>query len=191
MAYSTGLLFLIGVLSFHLPEFQARPTDFWCNYQVRKKLEERIEELSKNMVDCTGADTLPSPLLLPRVLVHAEEWTNKTLQQKRREVVSTLQAFQEGLEGGRTESFAPCQIHVLRKLTHHVTTHLLIVQQIQIEDDTEIPSESSTTEIHNSITAVLGQFLRLLRGKVERLAVDLQESICSHRRTTEAPDSGV
>ncbi len=44
------LLLLIGVISCHLPEVQARPIEFWCNCKNRKIMEGKIEALKEDMV---------------------------------------------------------------------------------------------------------------------------------------------
>lgn len=44
------LLLLLAVISSHLPEVHARPTDFWCNCQARKNMENSIEGLKDNRV---------------------------------------------------------------------------------------------------------------------------------------------
>lgn len=55
-AAAVGLLLLLlctGVFSSQLPPVQARPSDFWCNYHVRRDMERRTEELNQDMVKDT------------------------------------------------------------------------------------------------------------------------------------------
>lgn len=44
------LLLLIGVISSHLPDVQAKDTDFWCNFRARKRMEDKISCLQREMV---------------------------------------------------------------------------------------------------------------------------------------------
>lgn len=194
MAYSRLLLLLIGVISSHLPEVQARPTDFWCNRQARKNMEERIERLKTDMAGCVGADTLPSPVQLPCVSVHTAEWANKTLHQKRAEVVGALQMFRDGVQGARNQTTLDCKTSLLEKLGHHIANYLAIVNRLQIQDSTMTPPHSAVQNCssRNSTSEVLKQYGNLLKGKLERLAIDLQDGICKveHRTTnTKGPCS--
>ncbi|XP_074496353.1 thrombopoietin-like isoform X2 [Sebastes fasciatus] len=194
MAYSRLLLLLIGVISSHLPEVQARPTDFWCNRQARKNMEERIEMLKTDMAGCVGADTLPSPVQLPCVSVHTAEWANKTLHQKRSEVVGALQVFRDGVQGARNQTTLDCQTSLLEKLGHHIANYLAIVNRLQIQNGTVTPPHFAVQNCssRNSTSEVLKQYGNLLKGKLERLAIDLQDGICKveHRTTnTKGPCS--
>ncbi|KAM4566885.1 thrombopoietin isoform 1-T1 [Odontesthes bonariensis] len=77
MAYSRLLLLLIGVVSTNLPEVHTKPTDFWCNFNARKKIMDKID--NKAQADCVGSDVLPSPVQLPCEGMNIAEWKNKTV----------------------------------------------------------------------------------------------------------------
>ncbi|XP_078023489.1 uncharacterized protein LOC144462773 isoform X3 [Epinephelus lanceolatus] len=126
MAYSR-------VISCHLPEVQARPTDFWCNPQARKTMERKTEGLRKDMAACVGENTLPSPVQLPCVSINTTEWANKTLRQKHAEVVEALQVFQDGVQGAKDQTTSGCLTSLLEKLEHHITNYLAIVSSVQIQ----------------------------------------------------------
>ncbi|XP_067450092.1 thrombopoietin-like [Thunnus thynnus] len=173
------LLLLLGVFSSHLSEVQARPTDFWCNYQERKKMEQRtLEELKRDIADCGGSDTLPSPVQLPGVRFRVAEWANKTLQQRHAEVLGALQVLQDGVRVATNQTTSKCQSSLLQKLEHRIANHLLIVNQIQPQNNTVTPSESTVQNSTSQTRKVLDQYEKLLKGKLERLAIDHKDSIC-------------
>uniref|UniRef100_A0A3Q1GBM9 Thrombopoietin-like n=1 Tax=Acanthochromis polyacanthus TaxID=80966 RepID=A0A3Q1GBM9_9TELE len=129
MAYSRLLLLLIGVISTHLPEVHARPIDFWCKNDSRKKMIEMIAEWA----DCVTSDTLPSPVQLPCVGFRMTEWTNKTLQQKRAEVLGALQVFEGGVQSVMSQVTLPCQTSLLEKLKNSIRNYLAIVKTLPIQ----------------------------------------------------------
>ncbi|XP_068173987.1 thrombopoietin isoform X2 [Antennarius striatus] len=174
------LLLLIGVISSHLPEIQARPADFWCNSQARKNMGNKIEGLKKDTADCVGSDLLSSPVQIPCVWIHVAEWANKTLQQKREEVVGSLQMFQDGVLRVMNETRLQCQTSRLREVGHHISNYLAIVSRLQIQEDQVMPPDSTVQRCSSqtSLNKVLELFRMLLKGKLERLAIDLQDGIC-------------
>ncbi|XP_070762718.1 erythropoietin-like [Enoplosus armatus] len=181
-----GLLLLIGVISFHVPEVQAAPADFWCNVKAREYMEKKTEGLKKDMADCVGSDKLSSPVQLPCVWLHAAEWANKTLQQKRAEVVGALQMFQDGVHRVNRTSLQ-CQTSLLDRLREHTENYLAIINGLQLQNDTVTPSHSAVQNCSSqtSLNKVLDEYRNLLKGKLKYLAIDLQSSICKveHRTT--------
>ncbi|XP_049432936.1 thrombopoietin isoform X2 [Epinephelus fuscoguttatus] len=133
MAYSRLLLLLIGVISCHLPEIQARPNNFWCSPQARKTMERKTEGLRKDMATCVGENMLPSPVQLPCVSINTTEWANKTLRQKHAEVVEALQVFQGGVQGAKDQTTSGCLMSLLEKLEHLIKNYLVIVSSVQIQ----------------------------------------------------------
>ncbi|XP_068441935.1 thrombopoietin [Clinocottus analis] len=173
MAYSRLLLLLIGAIL----SVRARPADFWCNRQARKNMENVIEGLSADVATCVGADTLPSPVQLPCVLVHATEWANKTLQQKRAEVLEALRVFREGVRAAKSQSTSECQTSVLERLERHIANYLAIVAGLHIRDGSTTPSPPAgqTCSSMSSTSKLLKNYGNLLKGKLDRLAVDLRD----------------
>ncbi|KAL6105014.1 uncharacterized protein ACO6RY_06629 [Pungitius sinensis] len=173
MAYSRLLLLLIGgICSVH-----AGPTDFWYNHPVRRNMVKEIVGLREDMVACVGADTLHSPVQLPCVMVHATEWANKTLQQKSAEVVEALRMFRDGVQVTKNHSTSECQTSLLEKLQRHITNYVAIVRWLQIQSGAVTPpppSPQSCSSV-NSTSEVLKQYGNLLRGKLERLAIDFRD----------------
>ncbi|CAK6965440.1 uncharacterized protein LOC119490812 isoform X2 [Scomber scombrus] len=144
------LLLLLGLFSSHPPEVQARPTDFWCNRQERKRMEQRtFEDLKKDM-----------------------------LQQKHAEVLGALQVFQAWMATNQTT--LQCQSSLLKKLQRQITNHLLIVNQIPKQIDAVVPSENTIQESTSQtrLKKVLDQYEKLIKVKLERLAKDLEGIIC-------------
>uniref|UniRef100_A0AAQ5XZ81 Thrombopoietin n=1 Tax=Amphiprion ocellaris TaxID=80972 RepID=A0AAQ5XZ81_AMPOC len=175
MAYSRLLLLLIGVISTHLPEVHARPIDFWCKNDSRKKMMEMIADWA----DGVTSDTLPSPVQIPCVGLRMAEWTNKTLQQKRAEVLGALQVFEGGVQSVKSQVTLPCQTSLLEKLGNSTRNYLAIINMLPIQSDDLTPSHSAVKNCpQTSLKKVLGQYRKLLTGKVEHLFVDLQD-MCS------------
>lgn len=178
----TGLLLLlIGVISSHLPDVQAKPITFWCNSESRKHMENKIEQTEKDMAGCVGSDTLPSPVQLPFVGVQPAEWANKTLQQKCAEVVGALRMLQDGVQRATNQTSSQCQTSLLGDLERSIRNHLAIINSLQIQNDTATPAQPAETILSSSssLKDVLTRFRSLLKGKLNRLANDLQDSICT------------
>lgn len=186
MAYSRLLLLLIGVISSHLPDVQARDIDFWCNIQARRRMEKKIVCLKRDMANCGGSDTLSSSVQLPCVWVNSAEWANKTLQQKRAEVVGALQMFQDGVQGVRNQTTLQCQIPLLESWGRLIANHLDIVKGLQLQNDLAAPSHSAVKNCSSqtSLDEVLAEYKMLLWGKLNRLAIDLKNSICKEEHRT-------
>ncbi|XP_065816829.1 thrombopoietin-like isoform X3 [Labrus bergylta] len=167
------LLLLIGVISSHLPGVQSRPVDFWCNRDARKNLVKTIEELKKDM--------------LPPVWVQPAEWANKTFQQKRAEVLGALRVLQDGVQRATSQTTLQCQASLLERLGHHVTNYVGLVSSLQIQADRETSShpEVPNSPPQTSLTKVLERYRNLLKGKLERLAVDLKDSLCHAEHRTD------
>ncbi|XP_034557334.1 uncharacterized protein LOC117825544 [Notolabrus celidotus] len=180
------LLLLIGVISCHLPGVQARPIDFWCNREARKHMGKAVEGLKKEMADCVGSHMLPSPLQLPCVWVQPAEWANKTLQQKRAEVLGAFQVFRDGVHGAANQTTLQCQTSLLERLGHHVTNYVGLVSSLQIQNDMGTSSQPAAQNCppERSLKKVLEQYGRLLKGKLERFAVDLKDSMCKEEHST-------
>ncbi|XP_030298186.1 thrombopoietin isoform X2 [Sparus aurata] len=177
MAYSRLLLLLIGVITSHLPEVQAAPIDFWCNSPDRKMMANMIDGLKDGMAGCVGPDTLSSPVQLPNVGLSMAEWANKTIQQKHSEVIGALKMFQDGVQGARDQTTVQCQTQMLERLRQSIANYLVIINRLQIQNDTGTPSHSAVQgSSHTSLNKVLDQFRLLLKGKLEYFAIDLQES---------------
>lgn len=183
MAYSRLLLLLIiGVISNHLPQVHARPIDFWCKNDARKMMMMMIED----KVMCVGSDVLPSPMQLPCVGVHAAEWANKTLGEKRAEVLGALQVFQGGLQGVRSQVTLQCQTSLLQRLERSVANYLTIVRRLHLQSDDLASSHSAVQNCSSetSLNNVLKQYRNLLAGKLDRFAVDLQDIVCKEEHGT-------
>ncbi|KAM8902631.1 thrombopoietin isoform 2-T2 [Spinachia spinachia] len=161
----------------------AGPADFWCNHQVRRNMGKEIVGMRADVLACVGADTLRSPVPLPCVMVHATEWADKTLQQKCAEVVEALREFRGGVQGTKNQSTSECQASLLEKLERHISNYVAIVSRLQVQSGavTPPPSPPRSCSSVNSTSEVLKRYGNLLRGKLERLAIDLRD---------EAPESG-
>lgn len=180
MAYSRLLLLLIGVISTHLPEVHARSIGFWCNNDARKRMMEKIADFA----GLDTPDTLPSPVQIPCVGLNTTEWTNKTLQQKRAEVLGTLQVFKDGVQSAKSNVTEP-QSSLLEKLEKSIRHYLVIVNTVPIQSDDLTPSQSAVKNCSSqtSLSKVLEEYRQLLIGKVKYLFVDLQDMCPVEHRT--------
>lgn len=182
MAYSRLLLLI--VISSHLPGIQARPIDFWCNKEARKSMLKKVELLKNDMADCVGSRMLPAPLQLPCVCVQPVKWANQTLQQKRAEVLEALRVFEVGVHEEINQTTLECQTSLLKRLGHHITNLVGIVNSLQIQNDTGISSHpvvqdySSETDLEK----VLEHYGKLLKRKLELLANNLRDHLCQGYR---------
>ncbi|XP_075330212.1 thrombopoietin-like [Odontesthes bonariensis] len=178
MAYSRLLLLLIGVVSTNLPEVHTKPTDFWCNFNARKKIMDKID--NKAQADCVGSDVLPSPVQLPCEGMNIAEWKNKTLQQKHAEVLEALQVFQHGVQRVRNQTSLDCQASLLEGLERSITFHVNIVSKVHVQNDDFTSSHPPAEKCHNKTShrEVVTIYKQLLRGKLFRLATDLKHIVC-------------
>lgn len=176
MAYSRLLLLLMGVISTQMPNVQARAIDFWCKNDKRKNMMEMIED----KIDCNASDTFSSPVQLPCVGIQATDWANKTLCQKRLEVLGDLEKFKGGVQDMKTQATSQCHTSVLKRLERNIINHWTIVSSLQIQNDnfTTSPPEVQNCSNQTSLNQMLREYRRFLRGKLDRLAVDVQHVIC-------------
>lgn len=178
MAYSRLLLLLIGMISSHLPGVQTRHIDFWCNQDSRRNMGKMVEGLKKNMADCVGSHTLPAPLQLPCVWVQPVKWANKTLQQKHAEVLGALRVFEDGVHMEMNQTTSQCQTSLLERIGHRVTNYVALVNSLHLQEDSGSPPAVQNCSSQTSLKKVLEHFEKLLKGKLERLAIDLKNTLC-------------
>lgn len=176
MAYSRLLLLLMGVISTQMFNTHARSIDFWCKNDTRTNMMEMI----KDRTDCMASHNISSLVQLPCIGIQATVWANKTLHQKRLEVLGNLQEFQRGVQDIRTRVTTPCHTSIIKKLERSIINHWTIVSslQIQMDNTTMPPPEVQNCSSLISLTQLLREYQRFLMGKLDRLAIDVQRSIC-------------
>lgn len=180
MAYSRFLLLLlIGALSSHFPEAEARPVDFWCNPGIRQNWRENAEVIiNKMQVDCQGtsdAQAIPCPY----VGFNTERWNNLTVLERFADVMRDLQVFHDGLEEFKNQTAGKCQSH-LHDIQQHIRNNRLILQH-QIQNATV--EASSPPQTCTGLTAVLRRYEKLLQGKLEQFVKSFKDSNCTQQST--------
>ncbi|MEQ2226350.1 hypothetical protein ILYODFUR_026600 [Ilyodon furcidens] len=178
MAYSRLLLLLlIGATVPHLLQVHARPADFWCDTNTRLSLMLNF----KDEGNCP--DVLPSPFLVPCVGLNLLEWENKTLQEKKAEVLENFQVFQDGIWHVGNQSNLECQAWV-ETFKHNVLQFVKIVSRVHKQNDGSTPPRTPTQKCgeKNKLSEVLKIYRKLTRGKLEYLAIDIRETDCIHNR---------
>uniref|UniRef100_A0A8C6SWH3 Uncharacterized protein n=1 Tax=Neogobius melanostomus TaxID=47308 RepID=A0A8C6SWH3_9GOBI len=81
---------------------------------------------------CEGLATLPQAVQLPCTALHAASWENKSLQQKRGDLVASLRILNEGVESVSALSQTPCATSVLQKLLQNIGNYLLILTHLHL-----------------------------------------------------------
>ncbi|KAJ8378095.1 hypothetical protein AAFF_G00248090 [Aldrovandia affinis] len=122
MALSRVLLLLLCLAASDVRDTQARPIDFVCDYQARRRMN-TVKELEAAMRECSGSALLPSPVLLPCVMIHKASWDKKSMQEKRGDIVAALVTVGEAespaadCPGQATQNFGHVLWHLSRLLT--------------------------------------------------------------------------
>uniref|UniRef100_A0A3P8YG03 Thrombopoietin n=1 Tax=Esox lucius TaxID=8010 RepID=A0A3P8YG03_ESOLU len=177
--YGFKQLLLLFLISSELPNIQTRSTDFVCNARVRRNMN-NLKDLEVAMVGCSGSDQLPSTLQLPCVGILKASWDQKSLQQKHAEVKWGLQVLLDSVGRVRELAKLSCQSSLLERLKHRVKNNLHIVTDLDTMGEEEAavsdPNPDCLGQRSNSLTQVLHVYDRLLRGKLEWLFLDLQNS---------------
>ncbi|KAK2846854.1 hypothetical protein Q5P01_009853 [Channa striata] len=191
MACSRILLLLIGLISSHLPEVQGRSIDFWC--QPDNFLSNMAEKhFNSDLANCTGSDTLHSPVQLPCEGIQPAEWANKDLIQKSEQVMGVFLVFQDEIQRARnhtTLQTPACQTSLLEKLEHHIKNCVMILKTLHnqlphMQNDTFHPAAQRCAK-QTSLKVVVEKYTKLVSRYLMRLATDLRESsMCNTQHTT-------
>uniref|UniRef100_A0A667Z598 Thrombopoietin n=1 Tax=Myripristis murdjan TaxID=586833 RepID=A0A667Z598_9TELE len=158
--FVSGLLLLCMVAS-ELWDAETRPVDFVCDRESRRAM---------NVNDCDGFTTLPSPVQLPCTKVHKASWENKSHQEKRGDIVASLQVLLEDVKAARALSQPGCASSLLQRLEHSVNNYLHILTHLEMD------VRACRVSLVSLCLAVLSTYSRLISGKLEWLVLNLADT---------------
>ncbi|KAI1883079.1 hypothetical protein AGOR_G00241550 [Albula goreensis] len=182
MDSSRLLLLLLCTTASKVRDVQARPIDFVCDDQARRDMN-MVKELEAGMRECRGSDKLPLAIPLPCVKIHKASWENKSMQEKRGDILAALQTLVQGVRENRPLVLAECQLSLLERLDRSVTNYLHIVTHMELSGEPESLVTSCPSQSTQNLGHVLWHFSRLLTGKLEWLVSELS-SQCHVEQTT-------
>lgn len=161
------LLLLIGATVNQLPQVHARPADFWCNHSIRQGLMASFEDKG----NCK--EVLSSPVPVPCVGLNLVEWENKTLEEKRAEVLGNFQVFQDAVQHVRNQTSSDCHTF-LETFEHNILQYVKIVSRVHRQNNGFAPSQAQTRTCagKNKLSEVWNTYTRLIRGKLRQLVED-------------------
>ncbi|KAJ0058686.1 hypothetical protein NL108_000427, partial [Boleophthalmus pectinirostris] len=81
---------------------------------------------------CEELVTLPTAVQLPCTALHVATWGNKSLQEKREDLVASLRLLTEGVNAVSALSQSACAASVLRRLQHNINNYLLILLHLDL-----------------------------------------------------------
>ncbi|XP_038129064.1 thrombopoietin isoform X2 [Cyprinodon tularosa] len=175
MAHSRLLLLLIGAAVTHLPQVHAGPLDFWCNTDSRQSLMESFNDMG------SCPDLLPSPLPVPCTGLNLLHWRNKT--EKQAEVLEDFQVLQDGIQDVSNQSSSGCQPS-LKDIQINISQYVKIISRALKQSGAAAapPASIQTCGEKRRLGEVWDVYRRLVNGKLEELAKDMSEALCSRRR---------
>ncbi|XP_066539286.1 thrombopoietin-like isoform X2 [Hoplias malabaricus] len=171
-------LLLLCVVFSEVQRSHTRVLDFVCSPEARSSLN-IITALETAMKNCGGSDQLLVPIRLPCVKIRKVTWDQKSLQQKRASVCTSLGNLQQAVDSAKGQPGLACQSSILQRLKHNIQNHLKILRNLEIQGAPWPTEASCTSQETKSLTKTLELYGRLLRGPVEFLLLDLSETSCS------------
>uniref|UniRef100_A0A8C6TFA2 Thrombopoietin n=1 Tax=Neogobius melanostomus TaxID=47308 RepID=A0A8C6TFA2_9GOBI len=157
---AVGSLLLLCVVTSWPWDAQTKPIAFVCNKPVREALN-IVSWMESELLACEGLATLPQAVQLPCTALHAASWENKSLQQKRGDLVASLRILNEGVESVSALSQTPCATSVLQKLLQNIGNYLLILTHLHLSGAEESPVLSCVPRSTRSMSTVLQTYSRL------------------------------
>ncbi|KAJ0011613.1 hypothetical protein NQD34_012588 [Periophthalmus magnuspinnatus] len=172
---AVGSLLLLCVVISWPRDAQSLYIDFVCNKTVREALN-IVSQMESDLLDCDDVATLPRAVQLPCTALHVASWGNKSLQEKRGDLVASLRLLIEGVKSASALNQTACATSVLRKLQHNVNNYLLILAHLDLSGAVESPVLSCVPRSTRSLGTVLLAYNRLLSGKLEHFMDNLSDS---------------
>lgn len=171
---AVGSLLLLCVAMFWPWDSQSKPIDFVCNKPARETLN-IISRIESELLHCEGLATLPNAVQLPCTALHVASWENKSLQQKRGDLVASLRQLHEGVEAVSALSQLPCATSLLQSLLQNINNYLSILTHLHFSEAEESPVLSCVPRSSHSMSVLLLSYNRLLSGKLERFMDNLHD----------------
>ncbi|KAM6918606.1 thrombopoietin isoform 1-T1 [Xenentodon cancila] len=166
-----GLL-LLCVVAFRVWDTETKPIRFVCNRAARKGLN-IVPEMETALNDCIGLTMLSTPAQLPCTELHVATWENKSEQEKRGDIVASLNLLIKGVKTVRILTEGGCEM-LLQRLENNINNYLLILTNLQLSGPVLPPSLSCVPQSTLSLRTVLWSYNQLISGKLERFIVNLE-----------------
>ncbi|XP_055007747.1 thrombopoietin isoform X2 [Boleophthalmus pectinirostris] len=128
---AVGSLLLLCVATSWPWDAQTLYIDFVCNKPVREALN-IVSQMESELLLCEELVTLPTAVQLPCTALHVATWGNKSLQEKREDLVASLRLLTEGVNAVSALSQSACAASVLRRLQHNINNYLLILLHLDL-----------------------------------------------------------
>ncbi|XP_076838122.1 thrombopoietin isoform X3 [Brachyhypopomus gauderio] len=169
------LFLLLSIVASKVDQVETRPLDFVCDSEVRRVLN-KVKDLQQDMVDCGTEDFLPTSIRLPCIKVHKATWGRKSVLERKAEILQSLGLLAQDVRRARTQSQPGCGLLLLERLEHSINNYLHVVTQLHSEGELEGPQTLACLgQDSQDLGLVLGQFGRLLSGKLEWLITDMAQ----------------
>uniref|UniRef100_A0A3Q3AIE9 Thrombopoietin n=1 Tax=Kryptolebias marmoratus TaxID=37003 RepID=A0A3Q3AIE9_KRYMA len=132
---------------------------------------ERTRLLRSPQGECFGSANLSAPVQLPCTELHVATWENKSVRERKADVVASLGLLRGGVKMLRITAQAECGTSLLQRLENNIENYLLILTHLQLS----VRSRHSD----KPLSAVLRSYSRLILGKLERFVVKLEDRCAS------------
>lgn len=167
-------LLLLCMVASEVWDVETRPVDFVCSRASRKALN-IVAEMESSLSDCDGSTTLSAAVKLPCTGLHLASWENKSHQEKRGDIVASLQLLIEGVRAVKVLSRPGCVTSLLQRLENNIDNYLLTLTHLELSGPVESPALSCVPGSTQSLSTVLLTYNRLISGKLERFMDDLAD----------------
>ncbi|KAM9719526.1 thrombopoietin isoform 1-T1 [Menidia menidia] len=157
---------------------ETKPIEFVCSRTARKAMNIG-PEIETALSDCINSTSLSTLVQLPCTELHIATWGEKTDQEKRGDIVASLNLLFEGVKNLRILTEGECGTVPLQRLENNINNYLMILTHLQLSGPLLHPSLSCIPRRTQSLKAVLRSYNQLISGKLERFIVNLEDR-CTH-----------
>ncbi|XP_041660075.1 thrombopoietin isoform X2 [Cheilinus undulatus] len=157
---------------------ETKSIEFVCNKGARKALN-IVAEVKNALSNCNSLTRLSTPVQLPCIQLHAASWENKSHQEKRGDIVSSLKLLIEGVKAARALNQPGCVASLLQRLETNIDNYMLILGNLQLSGPVVSPALSCVPQSTHNLSTILLNYKQLITGKLERFMVDLENRCTS------------
>ncbi|CAG5896704.1 unnamed protein product [Menidia menidia] len=125
-----GLLLLCMVAS-EVWGTETKPIEFVCSRTARKAMNIG-PEIETALSDCINSTSLSTLVQLPCTELHIATWGEKTDQEKRGDIVASLNLLFEGVKNLRILTEGECGTVPLQRLENNINNYLMILTHLQL-----------------------------------------------------------
>ncbi|XP_062843747.1 thrombopoietin [Trichomycterus rosablanca] len=180
----TWFLVLTVVCSEFSPA-DADANDFLCRGEARKMMN-KVKELEQELVGCSAARSLSTPVRLPCTRVHVATWRQKPVSERSAEVLLSLRLLVQDLHQAKIQNPSGCTNTLLHNLKHNVNNYILTLTQLHTQggsDRSEGSDRSDGVKVpgcpaqeSQNLGSVLKRFELLISRKLEYLMTDMMKA---------------